>query len=309
MASTNKLRLGKKVLESAKEQLIALQEREDTGVLVTEIDNEDDDNEEEEEEDKLESGIIVATNISLETYQNYYKEEAKLTVDMRLLDGNVIIYEVPLGPHAAVGGEFTRLMIMWYNNLMVFGDRNVIVSRNSLVRPDVTVQPNDLPQPVAGRECDSTGWPYPTVVMEVGLSEGVNSLHTLARSYFSVRTDIQIYLAIKIYSRRRNGTRAMVAFLYQRSNFDGRPILVKSFGTAPLRWNTLRFFRNMDVPNQAITGVGRTAPPCNGPNIPDYQINIPSNEIFRGSPVGIPPNLVVGFNLDLYRLQRAALRY
>ncbi|GES84360.1 hypothetical protein RCL_jg6979.t1 [Rhizophagus clarus] len=78
------------ILESAKEQLVALQEREDTGVLVIEIDNEDDGNK--EDEDELEGGIIVPRNISLETYLNYYKGEARLTVDTRLLDGNYYSY-------------------------------------------------------------------------------------------------------------------------------------------------------------------------------------------------------------------------
>ena len=72
MASTNRLRLNQEVLNSAKEQLIALQERKDTNALVTEIDDNDN-----EEENELESGIIVATNISLETSLNYYKRGGK----------------------------------------------------------------------------------------------------------------------------------------------------------------------------------------------------------------------------------------
>src|ERR1043166_3350210 len=167
MTSTNKLRLSKEVLDLAKEQLISLQEREDTDALVTEIDDEEGDNEE-EEEDELESGIVVATNISLETYLNYYKGEARLTVKMRLLNGKVTIYEVPLGPHSAIAGEIGKFMGIWHNNLTVLGERDVIVSMNSVLRPDGAIQPDDLPQPVAGRECDSAGWPYPTVVVEVG---------------------------------------------------------------------------------------------------------------------------------------------
>ena len=58
-------------------------------------------------------------------------------------------------------------MGIWHNNLTVLGDRDVIVGRNSVLRPDGAIQPDDLPQPVAGQECDSAEWPYPTVVVEV----------------------------------------------------------------------------------------------------------------------------------------------
>jgi len=64
------------------------------------------------------------------------------------------------------------------------------------------------------------------------------------------------------------------------------------------------------VPGQNITGVGRfLAPPCNGSGISIYQINIPAAAIFHGSNIAIPNNLVNGFNLDLYRLQRMALSF
>ncbi|RIA98322.1 hypothetical protein C1645_750248 [Glomus cerebriforme] len=305
-----RLKLGRKTLDSAKEQLLALQEREVTEVLVTEgvvIEEK----EEEEEEEELETGIVVAKNISLETYLNYHKQETGLTVDMRLLDGNVIIYEVPLGPHAAVAGEIGKLMGIWHNNLTILGERDVIVDRNTVVRPDASIQPDDLPRPPVGQECDKAGWPYPTVVVEVGLSEGTKSLHDLARRYFDRRTTVQLYLAIKIFGRRRDGTRALLAFLYQRTSSNpGRPVLVKSFGTAPIDSSTLKFFRRRGVPDQDITGFGRhLAPPCNGPGFQMYQINFPATAIFYGSPAGIPPNLMNGFDLDLYKLQRKVLQY
>ena len=126
MTSMNKLRLSQEVLDSTKEQLISLQEREDTDVLVTEIDDEDDNNEEGEEDDELESGIVVAKNISLETYLNYSKGEARLTVKMRFLNGKVIIYEIPIGPHAAAIGEINRQVILWHSNISTLGERKII---------------------------------------------------------------------------------------------------------------------------------------------------------------------------------------
>ncbi|GBC03828.1 hypothetical protein RclHR1_05350002 [Rhizophagus clarus] len=306
-----KFRIKREVLNSAEERLLTFQQREDTGVLATEAEEEEV-SEEEEEENELESGIVIARNISLKNYLDYRNGETRFTVDTRLLDGKVIIYEAPLSIHGAVAGEFTTRMRFWHNNLVACGERDVIIGVRSVSRPDGSIQPDDLPKPAPGRGCDLDDWPYPTVVIEVGVSEGLASLHSLTSRYFSMRTTIRIYLAVKIFGRRRDVTRAMVAFLYQRLN-QGLPILpivIKSFGTAPLHHNTVKFFRNRNIPDRAITGFGRNAaPPCNGPNIPDYQINIPAAEIFRGSPTGVPPNLVAGFNLDLYWLQRVALLY
>ena len=78
---------------------------------------------------------------------------------MHLLDGKVVIYKVPPGPHAAIAGEIGKFMGIWHNNLTVLGNQDVIVGRNSVLQPDGAIQPDDLPQPVAGQECDSAGWP------------------------------------------------------------------------------------------------------------------------------------------------------
>ena len=222
---------------------------------------------------------------------------------MHLLDGKVIIHEVPLGAHGEVAGEIGKRMIIWHNNLIVSGERDVIVDRNSVLRPDASIRPDQLPAPPAGQGCDASGWPYPTLVVEVGLSEGLLSLHSLVRRYFNQRTTIQLYLAIKIFGRRNDGTRSLVAFLYERTSPNpGRPVLVKSFGTAPMHWSAYQFFRRRRVPIQNITGFGiNNAPPCNGPGIQIYQINIPTNAIFYGFTAIKPSNLANGFDLNLYR--------
>ncbi|RIA87886.1 hypothetical protein C1645_853435 [Glomus cerebriforme] len=230
-----KFRLTSKVLDSAREKLLELLEKEDTEELVTDrkVTQEEIDEEEEVTVDDLENGIIVTRNISLDAFLKY--RETGPTVKMSLLEGKVIVHEVQLGSHAVVAGEIVGQMKIWHNYLMVFSGRNVIVGRNDSFIPDGSIQPQGLPQPPAGQECDKSGWPYPTVVVEVGLSEGVKSLHSKARKYLSQRTTIQVYIAVKIFSRRRDGTRALIAFVYERaSNNPGkpvRPVLVKSFGS------------------------------------------------------------------------------
>ncbi|GBB95729.1 hypothetical protein RclHR1_00260034 [Rhizophagus clarus] len=303
----SKLRLTSEVLESARETLLKQLAIEDTKELVTdrEVTEEEIDQVEEEPENELEDGIIVERNILLDAFLKYLENNEGITVKMSLLEGRVVIHEVPLGIYGIVAGEVTSQMRDWYNRLNVFHERDVIVDRNSTVIPDGSVQPRDLPRPPAGQGCDKGGVPYPTVVVEVGLSEGLKSLHSKARRYFIPRTTIQIYIAVKIFNPRRDGTRVLVAFVYERANPE-RPILVKSFGTAAMYISTLKFFRRRRVPDQDITGVGRhTAPPCNHLGIPIYQINIPATAIFNGSPTGIPANLGNGCNIDLYGVQEA----
>jgi len=56
---------------------------------------------------------------------------------------------------------------------------------------------------------------------------------------------------------------------------------------------------------------------CNAPNDPRFQISVPINEVFWDPPYPIPPNYIpavptniIGnsFNIDLYRIQRVALK-
>jgi len=130
-------------------------------------------------------------------------------------------------------------------------------------------------------------------------------LHHLAAGYFSARTTIQMYLAIKLFPFRQNNTAALLAMLYLRNNPNPTiPVIVKSFGTAPLHGTTRRYLENtVNVPVNTFTGVGFGAAACNGLNIQEYQIAIPTNLLFNGAPGGVPNNVPANFNIDLFMLQ------
>lgn len=58
--------------------------------------------------------------------------------------------------------------------------------------------------------------------------------------------------------------------------------------------------------------------PCNAPNLPNFQINIPIGEVFWDPTFPIPPGYapvippaitVHNFTIDLYRIQRVALKF
>jgi hypothetical protein len=254
-------------------------------------------------------GIILAENISFESYVNFCETEPKLPVRIRLINGKVIAYEVLLGPHSSASFQVCFLICNWDNEQLTGGcGEDLIVASNSYFTADATIRPIYLPPPLASQACNSIGWAYPNVVVEVGYIESIHSLHGLAPFYLSPHTTIMIYLAIKLYSHHQDGTRAMVVMLYQRSSpTPNLPTKVISFGNEPLHNSVVDFFINtVGIPGTLITGVGRHgAPPCNAPNLPTYQLPIPAAEIFHRTPTILPS---VMFELDLWKVQRRVLR-
>jgi len=148
--------------------------------------------------------------------------------------------------------------------------------------------------------------PYPTLVCEVGLTESVGSLHDRAPEYFSVRTTIRAYFALKIWEARPNGTFASLALLYLRSNVPNTtPVQAISFGTAPIHGNAENSMPAIILP--LISGNHGLAPQaCNVRGVPAFQINIPVAELFHGVPGGVPAGLPANLQIDLFDVQRVA---
>ncbi|CAG8459722.1 6464_t:CDS:2 [Paraglomus brasilianum] len=282
------LRLSKKLLNQARDRLLALQEK-------LEVDEDT-------------KPIIIAENVSLGDYIKYRKTDRKLPVRIRLVDGKILAYEVPLTSHGAVVGRISKMVVVWNNQLDCAYEEDLIVGLNSYYTADLTIRPQGLPRAPAGQEPNSDGNAYPTMVVEVGNSEPVPSLHDLSAGYFSPRTTIQIYLAIKLFPIRQNGTRAMLALRYLRTNHNNTvPDIIISFGTASPHSSTIEFLTNVvGVPPANITGVGFSATACNTPGLPDYRLHIPVIELFNGASGGVP-GAFNGLYLDLWELQNIVL--
>ncbi|CAG8649731.1 2812_t:CDS:2 [Acaulospora morrowiae] len=233
--------------------------------------------------------IIIAENVLLEAYIKFCKTKQKLPVSIHFVDGKVIAYEVLLSNHAKVAYRVAYLVENWNNRLIGMTGKDLIVSQNT----------------PAGQQPNSDGRAYPIMVVEVGNSESLSSLHSPSTYYFSPQTTIQIYLVIKLFPIRQDDTRVMLALRYLCTNQNQMvPDVVISFGTVPLHGNTMDFLlNNVGVPSVNITGVGFTATTCNAPGIPNYQLHIPAVELFNGSPSGVPARAINGFYLDLWELQ------
>ncbi|UZO18162.1 uncharacterized protein OCT59_009482 [Rhizophagus irregularis] len=101
-----------------------------------------------------ETQIILAENISLEgflkVFLDYIENEQDLPVKIRLVDGKVTAYEVALTPHAVVASYIYFVA-------------------------DATIRPWNVPNSPPVRACNSSGYEYPTMVVEVGLIQSIRA--------------------------------------------------------------------------------------------------------------------------------------
>ncbi|RUS20340.1 hypothetical protein BC937DRAFT_95457 [Endogone sp. FLAS-F59071] len=97
------------------------------------------------------SDIVIAENVSLDSYLNYAEQDDKHPVRFRLENGTILAHEVPSHPHAAAQGRVTK----WIDQLLDHVDQlptvNMIVGPNSVYEPDVAFRPLRRPRPPAAQ--------------------------------------------------------------------------------------------------------------------------------------------------------------
>jgi len=260
--------------------------------------------------------IVIAQNVSLIEFLKKVPERG-IFCKIALVDGTVIIYEFQTKTHAKVIAEqlrqFGNFSSNNANNTLDVGDQiDVVLGVGSVQKPDGYVEPKGLPRRPPGQGMDGNDAgntePYPNLVFEVGVSETVDSLHSLAPLYFShPRTTIRAYLAVKIWEQRNNGTFAALALFYLRTHVPNTtPVQAISFGTALIHGNALNTMPNLIPP--LITGAFHGPAPqmCNAIGLAPFQINVPVAELYHGVPTGVPAGLPVNLQIDLFQVQRVA---
>lgn len=299
---------------------------------LLEFDNRDSirENSKEVAEEEAGSGeIVVFDNVTLERYQKFLQEHRRFGVYVRLFKGRVIAYELPSPPHASLVADLIPILAGWTNRLKLYAELDMIVGNNNDTATcvDFAIEPRHVPAP-------GTGYvPRPRMIIEVGKTETIESLNSLAGEYFSNSVQsslVQVYLSIKMFSRRTNDTVAMVATLYLRNNqvpnlalnqptpppntpptvpmTNTIPNLVISFGTAPLHQVSRTFINNIGVRSDRIIGfLQPNDPACVAAGMANYQINIPSNLLFCDYPGGVPHGIPNNFTLDLWNVQQYIL--
>jgi len=257
----------------------------------------------EEEEETHDHSIVIAQDVTIAEFVKALGDAEKLPCKFALKNGDVLVYELPSEPHSAaimsIGGMMGAFNYNTANDTLVpFTAPRLTFGPNNVLEPDGAWKPRGLGSPPSA--VDAAGVIYPTLVFEVGYTESTVSLHNLAPIYLGPNTSIQLYVAIKIFGRRGNGTFAMLALLYSRTNAPvTTPVHAISCGTAPIVQHVLTAILQPPL----LTGVGiAAAPACNQAGLPQYQLHLPLASIYHG--VGVPAGLPLNFDLDLFQLQR-----
>lgn len=183
------------------------------------------------------------------------------------------------------------------NQTLVCGSaKRFTFGANNVLEPDIDVRPRGLSVPPA--LADPTGKVYSNLIIEIGWSETLRSLHSLAPVYLGANTSVQLYMALKIYRRKPNQTFALLALLYSRANAPlTTPLLAISCGTAPVLRGRLPL-----AIRPILTGVGFGGPACNQVGLPAYQLPLPVAAIYQG--VALPAGLPLHLHIDLFQVQR-----
>jgi len=264
-----------------------------------------------------ETHVIVIGHATLDEFLQLLEKKANelktLGCKIALRNGDVIIYEFPASnAHGTAQVVITSQLFnannaLLNNDFVVVGPSTLFVRANGAREPDGSLLPINRNVPPFAQRSNDMGQAYPTLVIEIGVSQTLADLDDYARDYFSTRTTIRLYLVIKLYPLRANGTAPMVALLYVRSNPINRiPSTVISFGTCPLHHMTIATLTN-HVQAAAVTGVGYGAGPCNAAGLVPYLIQLPTVELYNGVPGGVPAGHPVTIPVDLFGIQAAVL--
>jgi len=145
--------------------------------------------------------------------------------------------------------------------------------------------------------------------VKMGLSENLKSLHSLANDYFYANSNVQLYLAIKIWKRRTDRTFVAVALFYQRNASNPLlPTSIISFGTAPFHPIPIATVNswNWGTPPPHYTGLGIPGTlVCSALAQGGYQIQIPTAALYHRVIGGVPGGLGANIPLDLYPIQQS----
>ncbi|GBC10204.1 hypothetical protein RclHR1_09430005 [Rhizophagus clarus] len=175
------------------------------------------------------------------------------------------------------------------------------------VTPDIAFIPKPVTSVIPRPPADTVGNPHARIMCEIAVGPNVGELKRKCETWMREQY-VHAVVSIKILEPRQGVRepetgyffRTMTAKLYRQ----GMPKQRWDFGN--VRKHTRDPIHNMNDPTL-----------CNAPNDPRFQINIPISNVFWDPPFPIPNNYIPViptnvirnvFSIDLYRIQRVALK-
>ncbi|XP_024525456.1 uncharacterized protein LOC112344615 [Selaginella moellendorffii] len=277
--------------------------------------------EEENQELYSPSDLIIGTAPNAEAFSRWASGNRKFLCDF--IGGKIIARELPHNPHGQAQLKVGAAFDAQAGGLLVVATAVTYKPDfgGDLYEPDVTVQVRGqssiLPPGVTALRT------YGAIVIEIATSQTPKNLHERAAIFLGPDYPrCELYIGLKRFNERANGTIAMLASVYERPGAGGgaagagggargggpMPIRLVSFGTCPLGPNAT--WRNSPI----LTRVGHGGLALNGPGLASYILCFPAPQVFTtfvppgGGAVGVPPaGAPVNYELDLYYIQQAFL--
>ncbi|RIA90857.1 hypothetical protein C1645_737519 [Glomus cerebriforme] len=178
-----------------------------------------------------------------------------------------------------------------------------------LVQPDMVLVPKPSTSTVVPRPPgDLDGNPHARIICEVAVGQDASRLSQKCISWMQEQY-VRDVVSIKILEPRRNVQEPRTGYFF-------RTMTAKLYhqGMAVQQWDFGNARKNSRDPVGDFTNDPAL---CRAPNDPNFQISIPISDVFWDPPFPIPPTYipmiptnVAGhvFNIDLYLIQRCALR-
>jgi len=259
-------------------------------------------------EDDNAGPLQVGGNISRSQFIEEWPTDNDKQCHLIWENGSIFITELPTDKHERVSDEFRALLRAATPGLYGNGSATYGPPNGWLAEADASFVPRGVPNPGRGQPnaANSRGNAWPTLVLEVGWSESLQSLRTSAARWLGAGTGVQIVITIKLYPERQDGTKPMVAIRWIRAN-PNVPDWIISFGTADIAGNSRNTLNGYG--GAQVTGVGAGGVACNQAGLAAYQLHIPHALLYTGDPNPPNPNHPNPppghYDIDLFNIQDA----
>ncbi len=124
------------------------------------------------------------------------------------------------------------------------------------------------------------------LIVQVGFTESVRSLHEHAPNFFAANSGVQVYVCVKIWKKRVDQTRAIVAVVYHRN--QTHPVSILSCGDAPVHNSFLQFY-TVQFAGVVLPPIQQNGVPPTPANANQFILNIPGNIIDPNMNPVLPP--------------------
>lgn len=218
-----------------------------------------------------------------------FSDERKYRYHKRLLDGKILIYEVPTLAHDTVSGKIAAQFRDYGRYVRSRGSTDIRIDSHGVLQPDGSIFIEQMNLNIY-RALDAAGNPLPRIVLEVSYSEPYDSIFSLPQIYFSVGNG--------------NGIRGVLFVIIRKSRVHNQFQMIACEYRYGVNYPAGKIIHHSKLPEAEVgrfSGVGRESngqlnPPCDIDHIEFYRFPIESEDLWHCC----DPQIMAGYNVDQY---------